>query len=258
MLAAIVRANFTRIYHLGVIVDKNTPAWGDRSHNVTIRQIPCPDSTVFNDDSQNASVGIGTHVDGLGHCERDDTYYAGYSKAEVYHKEGVQVLGLAENVPFFIAKFKMLDMAAYYGVEIVDREKEYSSADIEGAAKAAGITFNAGDIILLRSGWTRHLNDPETFNLSEPGPGLDAATYLGQKKPLMIAGDTVGLEVHAPGLWTDYPVHNYLLREEGIYIGEVFNLEELALDNVTQGTIVIPITQTAGLCQVRCNPLCFV
>lgn len=55
---------------------------------------------------------------------------------------------------------------------------------------------------------------------------------MEQKGAILIGSDTSGLEVGpAPaGSRSFNPVHEYLLVEQGVHIGEFHNLEELARD----------------------------
>ena len=256
ILSALNDQSFRKIYHLGVTVDETTPAWGGRTHAVSISQIPVGNNVTFNDDRVEAGVGIGTHVDGLGHVHHKGKYFGGLTNEQVFRKNGIKTLGIAENVPYFISRFKMLDMARYKNVPILNGGYEYTVSDIEGAMKLQNVSIDQGDIVMLRSGWIQHLNYPSAFNGSEPGPGMPAATYLANMEPVMIAGDTVALEVQTVDGWTDYPVHSLLLQQQGIYIGEIFNLEQLANDRVYDGTVIIPINQIAGLAQCQVNPIC--
>lgn len=256
VLSALNDHEFKKVYHLGVIVDETTPAWGGRTHLVSIKQVAVGNDDTFNDDRIEAGVGIGTHIDGLGHVHHNGKYFGNLTNAEVYHKNGLKRLGIAETVPYFIARFKMLDMARYKGFTVVPGGYEYTVEDIQGAMRQQNIEIERGDIVLLRSGWVQHLNNATIFNGSEPGLGIPAATYIANCDPVMIAGDTVALEVQAQDGWTDYPVHSFLLQERGIYIGEIFNMEKLAMDQVYKGTLIIPVTQIAGLAQSQVNPIC--
>jgi len=56
---------------------------------------------------------------------------------------------------------------------------------------------------------------------------------------MVIAGDTSTLEVVPAADGAGYaPVHEYLLVEQGVHIGELHNLEELAADGVHRFTYV--------------------
>jgi len=242
MCDALSNLNVRRVFHLGVLVDHNTSAWGGRTRSCIIKEVAVSGGNTFYDDTINAGVGIGTHVDGLGHVHHNGEHHGGYTRDQVFNARGLKHLGIAENVPVFIAPFKLIDMAVYFNKQ--------------SAMVQQGVTINPGDIVMLRSGWVQHLDNAEAFNGSEPGPGPAAAEFLAGKKPIMVAGDKVALEVQEKDGWDYYPVRKILLKDHGIYIGEVFNLEELAGNHVTKGTIIISINQNAGCAQARVNPIC--
>jgi kynurenine formamidase len=75
---------------------------------------------------------------------------------------------------------------------------------------------------------------------------LAAAKWLVEEKgALLIGGDTSGVEVGQdpalPGVAN--PVHEYLLVEQGVHIGEFHNLEELARDKLYRFTYVAMTNQ---------------
>ena len=57
-----------------------------------------------------------------------------------------------------------------------------NSAEIKAAAKAAGVTIEAGDVVLFHTGWLNVMeSDPDRFMAGEPGLGLDGARYLASQ-----------------------------------------------------------------------------
>ena len=94
--------------------------------------------------------------------------------------------------------------------------------------------------VSLGLGW-RHLFslDPvkkARYLATEPGIYLREARWLSQFRPALVGSDSWALEVlPAPAPWSAeqfYPVHQELLTHHGIRIGEGFNSEELAADEV--------------------------
>ncbi len=55
---------------------------------------------------------------------------------------------------------------------------------------------------------------------------------MEEKGAILIGSDTSGLEVAPapPGSSSFIPVHQYLLIEQGVHVGEFHNLEKLAAD----------------------------
>lgn len=109
--------------------------------------------------------------------------------------------------------------------------------DIEGAMDFGGIRrIERGDLVLFRTGWSKLWEDPSRWHEyleSEPGIWLAESRYLAQFRPVIVASDTWGLEVvPAPREGSAFEVHQVLITQEGIRIGEAFVSEELAADGV--------------------------
>jgi len=84
-----------------------------------------------------------------------------------------------------------------------------------------------GDVVLLRTGWSRYWDDPGRFisGVRSPGPGLEGARWLSDRKIFAAGSETAPFEsVPSPSM----PVHVHLLVESGIHIIECLNLEELS------------------------------
>ena len=61
-----------------------------------------------------------------------------------------------------------------------------SAEDLQAAAKAQGVTFKEGDIILIHTGWTdaKLASDPTAWVSGEPGLDNAAAVYLAGLNPV--------------------------------------------------------------------------
>lgn len=111
--------------------------------------------------------------------------------------------------------------------------------DIQEAMEREGIKeIRPGDVVIFRTGWT-YLADinPDHYKASEPGIYLREARWLAQFRPAVVASDTWGLEVLPPPVSEHvgkqiFPVHQVLIVQHGIYIGEGFITEELVEDGV--------------------------
>ena len=119
-----------------------------------------------------------------------------------------------------------------------------------------------GDVVLIRSGTLRYWG--ETGNDTEgkikthdsAGINLDSAKWLVEQNGAMLIGsDTSGLEYLPRDEDTDayrakyksfIPVHDYLLVEQGVHIGEFHNLEALAKDRVYEFCYICSTAKIKG------------
>ena len=92
-----------------------------------------------------------------------------------------------------------------------------------------GGDIRQGDAVLIRTGWSKHWSDAETFNGRRgglPGARRDGDPLAGLACGATLLGsDTPGFEcLPTPG----FSVHAILLVDEGIHIIENLNLDEIA------------------------------
>jgi kynurenine formamidase len=174
---------------------------------------------------------VGTHIDALCHFSCDGKLHGGVA---VEGRQSVQG-GLShlsiDTVPLILRRGVLLDIAGSAGLDALPVDFTITPAHLDAAAEAQGTGFQAGDVILVRTGWARYYHDAARY-ISEvrgPGPEIDGARWLSGRKPFAVGSDTVAFEkVPSPSM----AVHVHLLFEQGIHIIEVLNLEELARDKV--------------------------
>jgi len=174
-----------------------------------------------------ATHGAVTHLDALGHVWYDDTLYNGYSQVAV-RSSGLRKLGI-EKAPSFLTRGVLVDVAAHKGVDHLPAGYEITAADIADTLAASGVTLQAGDAVLIRTGWITVWESAETpYHGDRPGIGLDASEYLARADVALVGADNSGVEVlpWAPG--TVCPVHQFLIRDCGIYLLEFLDLEALS------------------------------
>jgi hypothetical protein len=131
--------------------------------------------------------------------------------------------------------------------------------DLHGTLAAAGVDVEAGDILLIRTGWLswyRGLDQPAREALAvgrmkAPGlrPGTATARCLWDLHIAAVAADNPALEVWPPQLGIDDParmhegfVHFSLLPLLGMPIGELWDLDGLAADCAADGVYACLLT----------------
>jgi hypothetical protein len=126
----------------------------------------------------------------------------------------------------------------------------FSVQDLEAAREAAGVEFLPGDVIILRTGfidWYSQQSSSERLRISSPAEltacGLEhteaMARYLWDRHPAGVVADCPALEVkpvdHSPEHWPFGCLHQILLGQFGMAIGELWWLEQLAADCAQDG-----------------------
>lgn len=263
-LAATKLVTKGRAYRLGIETNKDTPAYGTRKFAITVLQPDQaggtslgPTKTTYNDDIINGWVGVGSQIDGLGHAGIDGLYFNCNKAADFTKPDGLTKLGI-ENVPAIATRGVLLDMAGYFGIEIVKEGTAFNQAEIEGAMKRQGIkSIEKGDVVLFYTGWLKLIGkDNRRFISSGPGLGRDGARYLASLGVAMVGMDTSNFEVipfeKDAGI---YEVHQILLALNGIYILENMNTEDMVNDKGWEFLFTLGPARLTGAVQGIINPI---
>jgi Putative cyclase len=115
-----------------------------------------------------------------------------------------------------------------------------SLADLHAVADSQNVSFQPGDILFVRSGYVKAFNslsEAEAQRLvAEPNPpaiGLESSKeilrWIWDNKFAAVAGDHPSFEAW-PCQDTKYFLHEWLLAGWGVPIGELFDLEALAVE----------------------------
>ncbi len=201
---------------------------------------------------------VGTHIDALGHVSHCGELHGGLDADAAQVGGRLSHLGVEEIAPI-VARALLLDIAAVRGVDSLDGGEEVTPGDLDSALSATGGEISPGDVVLVRTGWGRHWSDPEVYlgRLSGvPGVSEDGARWLADRRPVAVGADTIAFERIAPiAGHALLPAHRILLVEEGIYIIETMDLDELAASGHSVVTVVVAPLHLVGATGSPVRPL---
>jgi len=251
VLQAVQLVETGKIYELGQVYERGMPLFGERTYTLMIPGAPTynqpfgANMMIGNDDFLCTEVGqVGTQFDGLTHIGTrmtmadgsvQDVYYNGFTGEEILGAHGMRQLGI-EKIRPIVTRGILIDVAGYKNVDRLANGYEVTVEDVRGALKKQGIqeaTIHAGDALLFRYGWSSLWSEPDKYNDSPAGIGLEVARWVAARKLTMIGSDSWTSEV-VPNPDPDlmFPVHQELLTKNGIFNLENLKLEELASDGV--------------------------
>ncbi len=212
---------------------------------------------------------VATQIDGLGHvtegpdCEHKlaDHWYNGFTEAEWGGNWGPRKCD-AGGIPPIVARGVLIDVAGSKQVDALPSHYEITPADLETALKKQKTELRPGDIVLIRTGTLRYwgeTGDDKDGKIKEhdsAGINLGAAKWLIEQHGAMFIGsDTSGLE-YGPAeadnaafrkkYGTFIPVHNYMLDDQGVHIGEFHYLEDLARDRAYEFAYICMTNKIKG------------
>ena len=167
-------------------------------------------------------------IDAIGHIGHNGKLFGGLVAADSEQPNGLTALGI-EIYPKdrLVNRGVLLDVARHKSVDALAPGLEITAADLEATAKAQGVEVRAGDSVLIRTGWGKFFGDKAKYMGLRPGPGESAAKWLADRKVFLSGADQLTYEVY-PEKGTVFPAHRILIADNGIYIVENMNLEELS------------------------------
>jgi kynurenine formamidase len=239
------------IFDLGIPFDGKGPQPGGgrinpvRLMSETGEQQEFPGAFHYADDFVFMPLQAASQWDGLAHVFYDDKMYNGFPSSDV-GPHGAMHCSIDKMAKGIVGRGVLLDIAKLKGVEWMQAGEVITPADLDAAASAQGVTVGAGDILFFRTGWRtkfkREANATE-FMAGEPGLGLAAAEWLHDHDVAVIASDNWAVEVlpgENPAELLD--VHMVLIRDMGMTLGEILDLDELAEDCAADGVYEFFVT----------------
>ena len=172
----------------------------------------------------------GTHIDALCHFSCGGKLFGGGEVADVQAHGGIREHDAASIDPI-VRRGVLLDIAGQQRTGSLAPDFVITPAHLEDACAAQGVVIEAGDVVLLRTGWAEKFHDARLYlpDGSSPGPELAGAYWLSRRRVFATGSDTLTFErVPNPSM----PVHVHLLVDSGIHIIENLNLDELARERV--------------------------
>jgi kynurenine formamidase len=84
--------------------------------------------------------------------------------------------------------------------------------------------------VLIRTGWMNELRErgPAAYLAREPGVDLPVTAWLADHRVAFLASDNWAVEVVPSMGAASMPVHCVVIRDLGMCLGEMFQLEDLA------------------------------
>lgn len=178
-----------------------------------------------------------TQWDGLGHIFDHGNAWNGRRAGDVVTSEGDLVTGIEHAASVIVSRGVLLDVGRHLFPETGELPDGHAItvADLEAtiAAQGASSAVGRGDIVVVRTGQyarTRRVGWGDYAGGPAPGLSLTTAGWLHRTEIAAIATDTWGFEVRpnefdVPAF---QPLHQVVIPNLGLTIGEMWNLDELA------------------------------
>ena len=259
-----------RVFDLGVRVDRTSYKWpGHSPIEITTFRSPegvkrgkdiagfdkHPKQLGFHSCALFISDNVGTQIDGLGHITTgaDNHWYNGFREEDWGGDFGIRKAD-ADTIPPIITLAVLLDVAAWKGVDALPSNFAIGPKELEQTLAAQNMDIEPGGAVLIRTGTLRYWGETGADHSriaqhDSAGLTLAGAKWLvEQKGAIFIGADTSGVEVGndpaLPGVVN--PVHEYLLVEQGVHLGEFHYLEDLSRSKVWRFTYIATTNRLKG------------
>jgi kynurenine formamidase len=199
---------------------------------------PDPDGFRYADDVIIMPLQCATQWDSLAHVHYGGQLYNGFPAATITPagaaRNAIDKLGSG-----IVSRGVLLDLARAAGVDRLPPGRAITPDDLERAERAQDVRASRGDVLLMRTG---HLGvfkkdgDRVGYMRQMPGLGISCVEWLHAREIAAVATDTSAVEVipfEDPR--TPLPVHLLCIRDMGLTLGEMFDLDELAADCAADG-----------------------
>ncbi len=249
------------VYSLGLPINRKAPGSDIRNPSLHLMQVDGgafaagsvgPGNVQMADDYIFMACHGGTHIDAFSHTWYDHKMYNGFSGNHVRSTSGARKLGI-DKVPSIVTRGILLDIAAHKGVPEIEPPYIITCQDLEDCARAQGTIPEPGDTVLFRTGWLPVFwKDRARWEKGQPGIGRDSVDFIRKYDIAVIGADNTAVE---SGPWDAgpenliSPVHVECLRNLGVHMLELLDLEELAKDGSKEFLFItapLPITGGVG------------
>jgi kynurenine formamidase len=233
-----------RVYDLGRVLDERAPVFPGRH----FRQLLVPNTMPLGGlswvaDVVSTTTQVGTHLDALCHLSEHGRIHGGHAVADVAGPSGFSVHGI-ETAPQFIVPGWLVDVAPLGPGDVI------GIPDIEP---------EPGDAVFFHTGWGAHWDDPDTYLSGQPGPGLELAEWLADRRVALTGCDTWSYgPVPAEDAERPFAVPQHLNVHHGVFIVENLDTSELARDGVREFALILTHPKLRGATGAWTSPIALV
>jgi kynurenine formamidase len=194
-----------------------------------------------------------THMDALSHVFAEGKMYNDFGAEEFTTGEGARHLDVVQTASF-AGRGVLLDLARHQGVEWLEPGQVIDAAQLEACRAAQGVELNAGDILLVRTGWLDYFATGES-GFEQPGLGKDAVSFVDDHDLAVVGADNAAIECIPFDDDEFLSVHIELLVKRGVTLLEHLYLSELAADGCHEFLLSVGGLKVTGAAGSPINPI---
>jgi kynurenine formamidase len=199
-----------------------------------------PGGLHYADDKINAFLQGSTQYDALGHVWFDGKIWNGYdARTTIGGLDKASVEPIAQRG--VVGRAVLLDLARFRGKRTLDAAETFTHEDLLACAQAQGVEIRKRDILVIRTNFLQlffDLGDKFFEGFCEPGLvySPELVQWFDDMEIPNLVTDTIANEVtFDPNNGVALPLHCALMRNLGVTLTEIADLEKLADDCADDG-----------------------
>ena len=169
-----------------------------------------------------------THIDAFCHVAYDGSLYNGWPQDSVEdHGASVDSIEVLKNG--LVGRGVLLDVPRLRGVPWLDPGEHVSPAELAAAESEQGVAVTEGDILLVRTGHARRLEELGPWDTAAAKAGLHptAVRFVAQRRVAALGGDGNSDTAPSSTEGVDYPIHVLTLNAMGVHLLDYLQFEDL-------------------------------
>ncbi|MEQ4208210.1 cyclase family protein [Actinopolymorpha sp. B9G3] len=170
-----------------------------------------------------------SHVDALCHVDFDGLLYGGVP-AETVTSYGAEHASIAMLAGGLVGRGVLLDIPRVRGSRWVEPGQHVYRKDLEAAEHEQRVRVGTGDILLVRTGHARRLDELGPWDTTRVKAGLHPATvtFLAEREVAALGCDANSDTAPSTTDGVAFPVHVLAINAMGIHLLDYLHFEELA------------------------------
>jgi kynurenine formamidase len=191
-----------------------------------------------------------THLDALAHVWKDGLMWNGYP-ATVVTSIGAARCGIDKTGPI-TTRAILVDLDQGDG----PGERRIGVDELRDAVAATGVQPEEGDALLVRTGWLRRWRAGTATERQWSGLDVGCAQWIDQQGFALVGADNIGVEFGpSPDPQDAAPLHVQLIRNCGIYLLELLDLEPVIATGRSEFMLVVAPMPIVGGVGSPVNPV---
>jgi kynurenine formamidase len=169
-----------------------------------------------------------SHVDALCHVAYEGRFYGGIPDAKVTSRGAAAgAIGLLRDG--LVGRGVLLDIPRARGVRWLEPGEHVFPDDLDAAERAQGVSVEAGDILLVRTGHARRLSEVTPWETSKRKAGLhpSAARFLADRRVAALGSDGNNDTAPSTTEGVAFPIHVLAINAMGIHLLDYLQFEDL-------------------------------